>query len=190
MQEFTIDEWVVRPGENTIVRGATKQRLEPRVMDLLTYFAKHAGEVLSHDRIIRDVWPNAHVGDGALLTAISTLRRAFDDDPRQPAVLETIPKRGYRLIARSSAARPVVAVLPFADLTGPPGRDYLADGVTDMLIAELGRNPSLSVISRHSVMLYKDRELRLPRIAAELNAGSWSRVRYSSTSTGFGLRLS
>ena len=171
MQQFSIDEWVVIPGQNTIIRGDVEKRLEPRVMDLLVYFAKHPGEALSRDRIIGNVWPHAYVSDSALQTAVSALRKAFADDPRRPAVIETIPKRGYRLIARSSAARPVVAVLPFKDLTGPGNREYLADGMTDALIAALGRNPSLRVISRHSVMLYKKSERRLPQIAAELGAG-------------------
>ena len=94
MEQFSIDEWVVIPGQNAIVKGGAEKRIEPRVMDLLVYFAKHPGEALSRDRIIGNVWPHTYVSDSALQTAVSALRKAFADDSRRPAVIETIPISG------------------------------------------------------------------------------------------------
>jgi eukaryotic-like serine/threonine-protein kinase len=62
-----------------------------------------------------------------------------------------------------------VAVLPLANLSGDPGQEYFADGMTDALIAELGQIGSLRVISRTSVMQYKGGKKALPQIAQELN---------------------
>jgi TolB-like protein/Tfp pilus assembly protein PilF len=146
------------------------RRIEPRAMDLLCYFAAHPGEVLGREQIIESVWPHTFITDSALQTAVSMLRKAFDDDPRSPRVIETISKRGYRLIASSSAAIPVVAVLPFENLTGSADQQFLADGITDTLISELGRFESLRVISRQSIMAFKDSKLVLPEIARQLNA--------------------
>lgn len=168
--EFFIDDWLVRTERNEIVNGSMTRKLEPRVMDLLQYLAEHPGEVQSHDQMIANVWPHTYVSDGALQTAVSALRKAFGDNLKRPRIVETIPKRGYRLIASSSAAKPVVAVLPFKNLTGNAKLDYLADGLTDLLIAELGCFGNLRVISRHSVMTFRDSRELLPGIAARLNA--------------------
>lgn len=170
MPEFTIDSWTVSPERNTVMQKGKVRRLEPRVMDLLVYLAKHAGEVVGREQIIESVWPHTFVSTSALQSAISVLRKALDDDPRNPSILETIPKRGYRLIAESTAARPVVAVLPFENLTGSPERQYLADGLSDVLITELGRYAVFDVISRQSAMAVRNTKLTLPEVASKLNA--------------------
>lgn len=63
-----------------------------------------------------------------------------------------------------------IAVLPFANLSGDPDQEYFADGMTDQLIANLGKVESLDVVSRTSVMRFKDTDLSLPEVAAELGA--------------------
>ena len=99
MEEFQVGGWRVQPGRNRIVRAGQARRLEPRVMDLLVYLAERHGEVLSSNDILRDVWPHQYVTDSALLTAISALRKALGDSARKPTFVQTVPKRGYRLIA-------------------------------------------------------------------------------------------
>jgi serine/threonine-protein kinase len=61
-----------------------------------------------------------------------------------------------------------IAVLPLANLSGDPAQDYFADGMTDALIADLGRTSSVRVISRTSSMQYKQARRPLPVIAREL----------------------
>lgn len=74
-------------------------RLEPKVMDVLVYLARHDGEVLPKKRIIQAVWPDAFVTDDVLTHAVSNLRKAFGEDAQEGDFIETIPKRGYRLAA-------------------------------------------------------------------------------------------
>jgi serine/threonine-protein kinase len=71
-------------------------------MDVLVYLADHSGEVLSKELIIGSIWPETFVTDEVLTNAISELRKAFADDAKNPRVIETIPRRGYRLIAEVS----------------------------------------------------------------------------------------
>ncbi len=115
------------------------------------FFAQHPGEVLSRDLILSAVWPHAYVTDSVLQSAVSTLRKAFGDAPRQSRFLETIPKRGYRLLADSAARRRVLAVLPFENLTGDAEQGWLADGITDGLTHSLGLRAEFKVISRSSI---------------------------------------
>ncbi len=99
MKTFWIGDWRVEPTLNRIERGEETRHLEPRAMDLLVYLADHAGEVLSKDRLIRAVWSESFVSDGAATYGIAQLRQLLEDDARQPRFIETIPRRGYRLIA-------------------------------------------------------------------------------------------
>jgi len=63
----------------------------------------------------------------------------------------------------------LIAVLPFENLSGDPAQDYLADGMTEVLIADLGQISSLRVISRTSAMSFKGTKKGLPEIAHELS---------------------
>ena len=95
-----IGEWAVEPELNTLRRGHKRVRVEAKTMQVLAFLADHPGEVFSRERIIEKVWSEAFVTDGVLWNSISELRRVFGDDPKNPAYIETVPRLGYRLIAR------------------------------------------------------------------------------------------
>lgn len=156
MNEFVVGDWTVFPKRNTIARGSSELHLEPRVMDLLVYLCERPDEVLSVDQIIADVWPHAFITDGALLTAISALRKALGDNRRNPIYIETIPRRGYRLVAKTSALPGALAVMPIENRIEDSEMAYLAEGVTDGLIAELGHTPALRVIAGRSSLAEGD----------------------------------
>jgi TolB-like protein/DNA-binding winged helix-turn-helix (wHTH) protein len=97
--DFRVGPWLVEPSLNSIsCRGATV-RLEPKVMEVLICLAQHAGETLSKETLFHTVWPDTFVTDDVLKHSISELRRVLEDDAREPRVIQTIPKRGYRLVA-------------------------------------------------------------------------------------------
>lgn len=85
-------------GELTSSGGT--ERLEPKVMDLLFLLAGRPGKAFNKDEIMQALWPNVVVGDDTLARAVSRLRKALADDAKTPAYIETLPKRGYRLIAQ------------------------------------------------------------------------------------------
>jgi DNA-binding winged helix-turn-helix (wHTH) protein len=68
-------------------------------MDLLVFFARHPGEVLSRETLIDGVWSAQFVGEAVLRNSVAALRRALRDSADRPTYIETISKRGYRLIA-------------------------------------------------------------------------------------------
>ena len=94
-------------------------RLEPKVMQVLVCLAERAGQVVSKDRLFQAAWADTAVTDDVLTRAISELRRLFDDDPKQPWVIETIPKGGYRLIAPVNGPQAAESV-PNAVVTADP----------------------------------------------------------------------
>jgi DNA-binding winged helix-turn-helix (wHTH) protein/Tol biopolymer transport system component len=101
---FWVGTWLVRPHLNTVSNDHASVRLEPKMMDVLVCLVASAGEPVSKDVILRTVWSGTFVSDDVLTRSISELRRVFEDDPRKPRFIETIPKRGYRLVASVTAA--------------------------------------------------------------------------------------
>src|SRR5690242_12952420 len=69
-------------------------------MQVLLCLAEQPGQVIPKERLIQRVWPDTFVSDDVLTRSISELRRAFGDDAREPRFIQTIPRSGYRLIAR------------------------------------------------------------------------------------------
>jgi DNA-binding winged helix-turn-helix (wHTH) protein/Tfp pilus assembly protein PilF len=82
-----------------LLRDGVSERLEPKVMDLLFLLAGRPGKAFTKDEIMEALWPDVVVGDDTLARAVSRLRKALADDAKTPAYIETLPKRGYRLIA-------------------------------------------------------------------------------------------
>jgi DNA-binding winged helix-turn-helix (wHTH) protein len=68
-------------------------------MRLLVCLAEHAGEVVSIDDLLTQVWPDVTVSPDSVYQAVTSLRRALGDDTKQPAYIATVPRLGYRLIA-------------------------------------------------------------------------------------------
>ena len=94
---FELGGWWVNPARGALVRDGTESRLEPQLMDLLLLFAASPGRVISKDEIIASVWNGRTVGDDTLAAAISRLRAALGET-RENRFIETLPKRGYRLV--------------------------------------------------------------------------------------------
>ncbi|MDA2924960.1 winged helix-turn-helix domain-containing protein, partial [Acidobacteria bacterium AH-259-L09] len=95
--DFRVGEWLIQPQLNRIVGAQKETRVEPKVMDVLVYLARHSEEVLPKERIIQAVWEDTFVTDDVLTHAISELRKAFQDDSKNASVIQTIPRRGYHL---------------------------------------------------------------------------------------------
>jgi TolB-like protein/Flp pilus assembly protein TadD len=68
-------------------------------MEVLVSLARQPGEAIPKDQLLKTIWPDTFVTDDVLVGSVSELRRVFEDDAREPRVIQTIPKRGYRLLA-------------------------------------------------------------------------------------------
>ncbi len=106
--KFELGDWSVDPARGVIARAGAETRLEPQQMDLLLLFAGEPGAVLSKERIIAGVWAGRAIGDDTLAAAISRLRGALGET-KDKRFIETVPKRGYRLLVAPSGADGVTA---------------------------------------------------------------------------------
>jgi len=133
---FRVADWVADPATHRLHRGDTEVRLEPRVMALLACLANRAGELVTREELERQVWGRTIVGYDALTSSIIKLRKALGDDSRQPRFIETVSKKGYRLIAPVGAAAP--SSEPPASLPprrAPSHRRLLAVGLALSILA-------------------------------------------------------
>ena len=176
--DFRLESWLVQPSINTVSRNDTSVQLEPKVMSVLVCLAKQAPDPVSKEKILQRVWPDTFVGEGVLTRSISELRRILEDEAKESRLIQTIAKRGYRLVApvvplngkieRQTPRFRALAVLPLENLSHDPEQEYLAEGLTESLITALAKIGELRVVSRTSSMLYRGANKPMREIAREL----------------------
>jgi len=147
--------------------GTRRVRLQDQPFEILRLMLDRPGDVVTRDELRQRLWPDGTFVDfeHSLNAAIKRLRAALGDEADQPRFVETVPRRGYRFIARlehgvagaSGAAPPRLVVLPFANLSDDSNQEYFADGLTEELIAQLGPlcRGKVGVIARWSSMVFK-----------------------------------
>lgn len=204
-------------------------------MEVLVYLARRPGEMVTRTELEESVWADVVVSYETLTSTIQKLRKAFDDDAQNPRFIETLSKRGYRLVAPvsmpdedapsslpsppdpgmppksgiskrfilsmaaiamlslgaywftgasspsgnyarpppplfSPSDRPVIAVLPFTNMSEDKEQEYFSDGLTEDLITDLSKISGLYVISQHTTSAYKRQPYQIGDIAKQLGA--------------------
>lgn len=97
-ESFCLGSALVDPARNRITRDGQSHRVTPRDMEVLMCLVKKGPHVISRKEILEKVWGDTIVQEEVLTLAISRLRSVFSDDSKKPQIIETIPKRGYRLM--------------------------------------------------------------------------------------------
>lgn len=115
LEPFRFGEWTAYPASAELERAGEVQRLEPKVMEVLTALAARPGEVVRRQDLLAAVWPDTFVSEDVVWRCISELRKALGDSSHQPHLLETLPRLGYRLLA------PVEPLPRPAEATPEPG---------------------------------------------------------------------
>jgi TolB-like protein/Tfp pilus assembly protein PilF len=172
---------VVFDPETGELRGnGVASRLPPQPARVLALLARRAGAIVTREELRRLLWGDDTFVDfeQGLNFCVRRIRSALGDEAERPAYIETLPRRGYRLIApvEEVAAtgmppgRAMLAVLPFENIGGDPDQEYFSDGLTEELITQLGRlDPlRLGVIARTSAMAYKRTRKSVDEIGREL----------------------
>jgi TolB-like protein len=157
--------------------------LRPKTWEVLGHLMRHPRRVVSRAELLDAVWPEVFVTDDSLTQCVTELRRALGD--AAAALLRTVNRRGYILEAdgwpgedaappagtAGPATRPVLAVLPFVNLSGEPRWDRLCDGLVEDMITDFARHPDLRVIARTSSFAWRGRAADIREIGRALGAG-------------------
>jgi TolB-like protein len=157
--------------------------LRPRLFELLCYLVSRAGQLVTKDQLLDAVWQHRHVSESVLKDHISDLRRALGDSAPAPRYIETVPRRGYRFVAKVEELaeaeatagspltlpdKPSIAVMPFTNMSGDPEQEYFADGMVDEITTALSRLRWLFVIARNSSFTYKGRAVNVQQVGRDL----------------------
>ncbi|MGB7931298.1 MAG: winged helix-turn-helix domain-containing protein [Gammaproteobacteria bacterium] len=117
---FYLGDQRIEPARCAILTAAGEIRVEPRVMDVLVLMVSHAGQVVTREEFIKSVWNGTFVTDEVLSRCIYRLRQTLGDDTRNPRYIETVSKRGYRLIAPVDKTAMVAESVPVPEPADMP----------------------------------------------------------------------
>lgn len=167
--------------------------LRPKSFQMLRYFVENADRLIDRNELMRVVWPDVIVSDDSIAQCIGEIRRVLGGDGQR--YLRTVQRRGYRFagpVHRVAATdepepaeiapapevdrppatqlpdRPMIAVLPFQNMSGDPEQEYFADGMVEEIITALARIRWLLVIARNSSFTYKGRAVDIKQVGREL----------------------
>lgn len=126
--------------ERRLFQAAQEILLPPKTFDLLLLLASHPGKILTRESIYQVLWPDVFVDDHALSVQIAELRKAMGDSPKNPALIETRPRRGYRFLPEVSVEeRPAETAAP-SSFVEPPTQ-YAQSGDYNIAYQVLGEGP-------------------------------------------------
>jgi eukaryotic-like serine/threonine-protein kinase len=101
---YRFSEFEVDKERFSLCRNGMPVQLEPKVLRLLLYLVDHHGRLVGKQELLDALWADAFVTENALTRAVGMLRRALDDDPREPRFIQTVTRVGYRFVAEVSIA--------------------------------------------------------------------------------------
>jgi TolB-like protein/Flp pilus assembly protein TadD len=157
----------------TLSRDGEVLAIGGRGAALLAALIDAGGAVVGKEALMEAAWSGTIVEEGNLAVQIAALRKAMGGDSE--SIIVTVPRVGYRLVAQEAntpepeaGGRPLIAVLPFANLSSDPDQTFFADGVVEDIITALSRFRQFAVVARNSSFAYKDRAVDVRTAAREL----------------------
>lgn len=185
--------------EQLLLRDGAPVRLTQKAFETLLVLVERVGHLVEKDELLRTVWPDTFVEEANLSQNIFKLRKALGTRPGGLQYIETVPKRGYRFIARvtempmeSGPSAPAtrdsskstrhkaqargediinsLAVLPLFNVSDDVNLEYLSDGITESIINSLSKLPQLKVFARSTMFRFKGTDLDPFEVGRQLNA--------------------
>lgn len=190
LDRFSLGPWQVNVSLDEVTGQGQVHKLEPRAMRLLVVLAQAGGEVVLTHTLMAAVWPGLVVTPSSLYDAVAQLRKVLGIDH-----IATVTRKGYRLATPVVAPAPIsppasspasaigspvpeaveprlgtrsVAVLPFGGQSLPDSLSFLSESVAGALIAELSRQPGLTVVALGTMLSFGQRHTPPRQLTDEL----------------------
>ena len=162
-----------------LLRDGTPVDAGQRGIALLKALIEAQGGTVTKAELIEAAWPDVVVEEGNLTVQIASLRKVLGNTTEGGEWIVTAPRVGYRLVGqapvtlavpRTDAAsrHPMLAVMPFENMSGDPEQEYFADGVVEDIITALSRFRSFAVVARISSFVYKGRAVDVREVGRDL----------------------
>jgi len=146
LNDFYINNIRVDADRCRVFRDDKVIALEPKVVQVLLFLARHPGEVVTHQTLLDNIWAGTVVEASALQRCIAQLRKAFLDDARQQRIIATYPKRGYSLVGEISWQNTESTAPVISHRAWLPAAMVVLVAVASLMLLT-GRNTGLSVDS-------------------------------------------
>ena len=123
-QLYEFGDFRLDPSEHLLLRDGEPVSLTPKAFDLLVHLVEHRGRLVSKDQLLKALWPESFVEEANLTVSISALRKALGEKRGATQYIDTIPKLGYRFVARVEAIQrplaPINVAIPASGSLQPP----------------------------------------------------------------------
>jgi len=165
-----------------VIYAPTGRRLiiAPRVFDAALYFVRHAGQILSKEQLLAELWPGLVVEENGLTQLISILRRALGESRGENRYIVTIPRRGYCFVAtvvRLAAAAETppehdhtVAVLPFDNWSDLAADELLAAGIAESILHRLSGTAGVRLVAQTSSFAFRGMRVDAREVGRRLDS--------------------
>jgi len=190
--QFVFADHTLDTATRELRHGSDAVAVEPQVFDLLVHLVENRDRVVSKEDLIASVWGGRIVSDSTLTSRINAARRALGDSGEAQKLIRTIARKGLRFVGdvhtrsahggptlvpdvhepagAATPDRPVIAVLPFLNMSGDPEQEYFSDGISEDIITALSKLRWFFVIARNSSFTYKGKAVHIRQVAEELGA--------------------
>lgn len=155
-------------------------KLQPQPARVLILLATNPGVLITREQLRQHIWGDETFVDfeQALNFCIRQIRGALNDDAKSPRFIETLPRRGYRFLAKTevdpgqapSVAALRIGVMPFGDSSSEEDQDYFSEGLTGELMGMLSRlaRGRMRIIARETMQRARSEGMNLERLRREL----------------------
>lgn len=175
-------------GRRELRRDGILRPIEPQVFDLLHFLIENRERLVTRDEIFGAIWRERIVSDSVLSTRINAARYAIGDSGKDQHLIRTLWRRGIRFVGPvrqettsaptrgakvpapqalplSLQGMPTLIVVPFDNLSGHAANAFVADGLSEEIIAALSAFGWFKVVSRHSAFTDRIRSLSTRELA-------------------------
>ncbi len=130
---YTFGPFLLDTAAARLSRDGVEIGMQPLALKLLEILASRAGEVLTKEELVQELWPDSFVSDDSLVQLVRRVRRALGEDARKPRYLATVHRRGYRWEATPAGVPERPPGVPRAPPTSFVGRDRELDAIAELL---------------------------------------------------------
>jgi TolB-like protein/Tfp pilus assembly protein PilF len=165
-------DYRLKRAERLLLGPKGRVELSARSFDILALLLEKPDEVISKTELFDAVWPGLVVEENTLQVHISALRKLLPAE-----MIATVHGRGYKYAGpkpfagateATAMSKPSIAILPFDNMSGDPEQDYFSDGITEDIVAELGKYREFLVISRNSSFQFRGKAHDPAEVARKL----------------------
>jgi DNA-binding winged helix-turn-helix (wHTH) protein/Flp pilus assembly protein TadD len=165
------------PLARTVLRDDQPLVLTPKAVDTLRVLVQNGGKVVSKDTLLGEIWPGSFVGESSLTRNISDLRRVLGGARSGRTVIETVSKRGYRLVLpvkehqeAEGFARKTIAILPLKVMGRKKAGEDIGLRIADALITKLATVRGCMVRPTSAVTKYRSAQEKALTVGRRLKA--------------------